>query len=218
MEVEELLEKLDGSRVRVVYDSPYAIRSFIFGHLMNESCCCVVYSDTMMRRLERTYSSLRRAGYPELNVRVVCIGSGKHAFGRLERRISPEKPAKHILAEMLSCLRKETSENSRILLFGFYLMKLLYSGVCVEYMKFLEKLECENYTLFDFWPADFCTGIEDHALRRAYDVVLEVKSCPEQFYGEDVYSISVADSVLFDVPPSQNFYRLSGFRFTPYNP
>ena len=109
MEVEELLCKLAGSRVRVVYDSPYAVRSFIFGHLLDENCCCVVFTDTMMRRLERTYKSLRRAGYPELRAEVICVGSGKHTFGILKKRISPEKPAKHVLAELLSCLKPKLS-------------------------------------------------------------------------------------------------------------
>ncbi len=104
MEVDEILEKLEGSKVRITYDSPYAVRAFIFGHLLQKfDTLCVIYTDTMRRRLERTYSSLEEE-FKKINPDVICIGSDKTPFGKLIASIPLERTVKSVLSERLNVL------------------------------------------------------------------------------------------------------------------
>ncbi len=91
------------------------------------------------------------------------------------------------------------------------MMKVFYPDKVLEYFQFLEKLDC---TVFDFWPEEFCRGRDDLALRRAYDVIVSLNQVSSVYYDE-TYSVSIKESILFNVPPSQNLYHLKGCRFVP---
>jgi len=222
MEIEELLERLDGNKVRVVYDSPYAIRAFIFSHFLPKfpNVRCVVYTDTMRRRLERAYSSLRRFSKSkserETCPEVICVGSEKIPFGKLLASIPLRDSISNLLAELLNVLNfrgggeeKKSCSDARVALFGFYMLKAFYPERTIDYFRFIEKIDC---TLFDFWPEEFCRGMDDLVLRKAYDVTVKLKHLP---YHDETYSISISESILFDVPPAQRVYQLKDCRFVP---
>lgn len=58
-DLDSLIPKLEGLRTLVVYNSPYAVRSLLFYHIIphfsSKNIFIAVYSDTMYRRLEKTY-------------------------------------------------------------------------------------------------------------------------------------------------------------------
>ncbi len=213
-DLDDLIPKLESLRTLIVYASPYAERSLLFYHLLphfsrSKNIFIAVYSDTMYRRLEKTYESISHAS-PEIKslleeVKIIKIGRKKDAFGELYQLITPDATWHKKFVEVAKRLGKDD-----VLLFhGFSIVPIMYGEkAMVEMLRLLDEVS-EDLTLINKCSEHLYDETTEKLLERFYDVVVKVERDEESFLGfEETYTIGVYQSIVMEIRPGFARFRI----------
>lgn len=210
--LEAIIPKLEKLRTLIVYDSRYVVRSLIFGHIVpsfsSKDVYIAVYSDTMMRRLGKTYESLPDGTAKKLlsEANIVKVGQNHRIpFGKLHSFIDIHSEWWEEFADVLSEL-----DDVLLIFHGFSLLPMVYGD---EAWKFL-------MDIFDSLPDDvtFVNKISSSLyeketkqfFERFHDVVIRIRWESELFPIGRTYWIGVEQSIIFDIKPGYARYKISG--------
>ena len=194
------LSRLEGLRTKLVYDSHVVMRGLLFYHILpafsSKNLFIAVFSDTMHRRLEKTYEAIAKKS-PEIaelldKANVIKIGVRKEtAFGGLHEFITRES----LWLGRLLGIVEELSVNDTLILYGFSLIPMMYGTESISSV----------VQLFDSLPAELTLLVEcpeesygEEIVKLTevlYDVVLRIERCDEPGF-EDAYSIGVEKSIV----------------------
>ncbi len=218
LEFGSLLSKLENRRVRIIYDSLYAVRSLLFYHILpyfssEKRLFMVVYTDSMYRRLENTYYSISELEVKEIlnKVNIIKIGQKENtSLGELYRFI-PRSTPREDLDELKTTLEK-LSDNDLVVFFGLFLVYAFDRSVICDLFNLFDALP-EKITLFDLHLDGVYDDMANNIVTKLYDVILRIKKETE-FFGEDAYLVGVEESILMDIPPSYERFKIVDSRFT----
>ncbi len=198
--------KLEGLRTLIIYDSPYAARSLIFYHILprfeSKNLFIAVFSDTMYRRLEKTYESIAKTSQEIAkvleNAKIIKIGlKEKVSFGKLYKLINPDLWSKG-LADVVKNLGKDD-----ILIFhGFSIIPAIYGQKAIMNLLRILDLMPEDVTLISKLPRIYEESMIN-LLERFYDVVINIERS-----GEETYIIGVSQSIIMDIKPGFGWFRI----------
>ncbi len=213
-ELDEVVSKIEGLRTLIVYDSKYIVRSIIFGKILpkfsNKKLFIAVYSDSMMRRLAKTYESIPSKEIRKIldDAAIIKVGlSEKIPFGKLYAFINIHSEWWEALVEELYKLG-----DSLLIFHGFSLLPLVYGKDAWKYLM----------DIFDALPDEITfinkisTSLYDREIKRFmerfHDVILRIRWEEEFFPVGKTYWIGVEQSIIFDIKPGYARYKLVGDR------
>jgi len=209
--IEEIIPKLENLRTLIVYDSQYVVRALIFGHIVpqfsSKDLFIAVYSDTMMRRLAKTYESLPDDEARKLigNASIIKVGMHESVpFGNLYTLIDIRSEWWEELIEVL-----ERLGNSLLLFHGFSLLPLIYGEAWKYMMEIFDALP-DDVTFVNKISSSLYKGETKQFMERFHDVVIGIRWEEEFFPMGRTYWIGVEQSIIFDIKPGYARYKISG--------
>ena len=212
-DLDNLISKLESLKTLIVYDSLYASRSLLFHHILpqfsSKNIFIAVYSDTMYRRLEKTYESILKTS-PEVKkilegARIIKIGTKKEiSFGQLYKLVSGPswlKPLTNIVREL--------SSKDLLLLHGFSIIPVMYGQKGLRDVLRLLDSAHGDITVIGKCSEKLYSENTEKLLERFYDVVLEIKRTKGEFPGfEETYTVGVRQSILMDIRPGFGRFKI----------
>jgi len=210
--IEEVIPKLEGLRTLIVYDSQYIVRGLIFNHIIphfsSKDISIAVYSDTMMRRLAKTYEFLPDENIKRFldNAKIIKIGHNrKTPFGKLHTFIDINSEWWKDLSMTLSNLG-----DSLLLFHGFSLLPIIHGYEVWRYfMRIFDSLP-DDITFVNKISSTLYEGETKKFMERFHDVIIGIKWEGEFSPVSGAYWIGVEQSIIFDVKPGYARYRISG--------
>jgi len=223
MQLQSLIPKLEGKRVRIVYDVAYPAISLLYGHILpyfsSKKLIFIVYADSICRRLREMYKSMYTDNLPIANqlknANLMKIGQ-KECFPFIEGKCVESDRVTLISEERFfygyeSIESIASSINSEYItvLAGLYLLPAIHGFSAVENIYRIFSEMPEDATLFSFYPNDFLDKHLNKSLEKLYDVIIRVKKEDEFFYfGEEMYLIGIEQSIIKDIKPGYARYRI----------
>ncbi|AEA47111.1 hypothetical protein [Archaeoglobus veneficus] len=204
-DLDSLLPRLEHLRTLIVYNTPYAARSLLFYHILphfsSKNIFIAVYSDTMYRRLEKTYESILKSS-PDIaklldRAKIIKIGSkDRTSFGELYELINPDLNWHRNLSDVV----KGLGEDDVLLFHGFSIIPTLYGRkAMIDMLKLLDQIS-EDVTLINKCSKKLYDGQVEKVMERLYDVVLRVERSEGEFLGfEESYMIGVDQSIIMNI-------------------
>jgi|Deesub1362B_J571_1020462.scaffolds.fasta_scaffold00705_19 hypothetical protein len=223
MQLQSLIPKFEGKRVRIVYDVAYPTISLLYGHILpyfnSKKLIFIVYADFICRRLREMYRSMNSDNLPvtsQLNnanlikigkkecfpfVNGECVGSGRLTLISEESIFDDFESVDRIAVNI-------TNENVTVLA-GLYLLPAVYGFSAIESIYRIFCKMPEDATVFSFYPNGFLDKHLNKSLEKLYDVIIRVKREDELFYfGEEMYLIGIEQSIIKDIKPGYARYRI----------
>jgi hypothetical protein len=199
-DLQQVVSRLEGLRTKLVYDSHRALRSLLFYHILpafsSKNLFIAVFSDTMHRRLEKTYESIAKKS-PEVaelidKANVIKIGVRKEtAFGKLYEFVTKESLWLGRLFGIMECL----GEDDLVILYGFSLIPMMYGSKSIgSVLRLFDSLPVK-LTLLVECPEESYNEEIARLTESLYDVVLRVERCDEPGF-EGIYKIGVDQSIV----------------------
>jgi hypothetical protein len=215
-DLEEIISKLEGLRTRVIYDSPYAMKSLLFcyilPHFSSKNLYIAVYSDTMCRNFEKTYQSIARVS-PDVaklldKSKVIKIGMREDiAYGKLCELIYPDSDW---FEDFVNTLMK-LDDDDFLLFHGFSMIPLMYGPSALRFIqKTLDSLP-EDITLVVKQAKGIYDGRTESLIKAFYDVVLKVERCEEIIEFDETYEIGIDHSIIIDVRPRSGRFKVGEY-------
>ena len=211
-DLENVIPKLEGLRTLIVYDSQYVVRSLIFHHILphfsSKNLFITVYSDTMMRRLHRTYKSIQDRKISALLDKVSIIKVGMHEgspFGKLHVFIDIRSDW---WDELVKVMEKLEGSSSLILFHGFSLLPLVYGDDAWKHMMMIFDALPEDTTFINKVSSPIYDDEIKRFMERFNDVVIRIRREDDFLTPGGVHWIGVEQSIAFDIRPGYAGYRI----------
>jgi len=194
-------------RTLIIYNSPYAARSLLFYHIIpqfsSKNIFIAVYSDTMYRRLEKTYESISKTS-PQIaklldKAKIIKIGTkDRVSFGELYEFINLDLTWHRRFVDVV----KRLHDDDVIIFHGFSIIPLMYGmKAMMDMLKVLDMMP-EGITLINKCSEKLYDEAVNKLMERFYDVVLKVERSEGEFLGfEETYTIGVDQSIVMDIKP-----------------
>lgn len=208
----DVVPRLEGLRVKILYDSPYALRSLLFYHIIphfsSKNILIAVYSDTMLRRLEKTYESIARTS-PEIaeileKTRILKIGSESPAsFGRLQHALPIDSDWLKTFMQILGKL----TERDLILFYGFSLLPRMYGESALKHILRMFESVPDGPTIISKSRRGIYEERINMFINMLYDVIIDIKKI-EDVGLEEFYKIGISQSIVMDVMPGYARFRI----------
>ncbi|ADC65606.1 hypothetical protein Ferp_1455 [Ferroglobus placidus DSM 10642] len=211
-DLDDVVSKLEGLRTLIVYDSKYVVRSLIFGKIIpryaDKKLFIAVYSDSMMRRLGKTYESIPDANVKRILDRAAIIKVGLNEripFGKLHAYVD-------IHSEWWEDLIDELYEvgDALLIFHGFSLLPLVYGKEAWKYLMDIFDALPDEVTFVNKIASNLYGGEVKQFMERFHDVILKIRWEEEFFPVGKTYWIGVEQSIIFDVKPGYARYKLVG--------
>jgi len=210
-EIENVIPRLEGLRNLIVYDSQYVVRSLIFYHIVpyfsSRKLFIAVYSDTMMRRIYRTYRSISDKNVAALlgNANIIKVGMHESTpFGNLYMFIDIRSEWWNELVEVL----EKFDESSLLLFHGFSLLPLVYGDEAWRYMMTIFDALPDEITFINKVSSSLYSEEMKRFMERFNDVVIRIRREDDFLSLGGVHWIGVEQSIAFDVRPGYARYRI----------
>lgn len=207
-----IISKLDGLRIKIFYDSAYALRSLLFFHILPQfsfkNLFIAVFSDTMQRRLGKTYETMVRTS-PEIaqileRANIIKIGTKNEVpFGRLYQLIPSGLTWLRTFREFL----KGLGEKDLILFHGFSILPKIYGKTYVKNVLNLFESIPDGPTVIGKSSKKIYDDATIGFTNMFYDVVLEIERIEEVGF-EEFYKIGVSQSIVGDVQPGFGRFKI----------
>ncbi len=210
----DVVSKFENLRVKIVYDSPYALRSLLFYHIIPhfspKNIIIAVYSDTMQRRLEKTYESIARTS-PEIaeileKSRIIKIGNDTStSFGKLQHSIPMDSDWFKTFMQILGGL----TDRDLMLFHGFSLLPRIYGESSLKCI--LEMFESipDGPTILSKSHRSIYDERTHMFINTLYDVVLSIEKIEDVGF-EEFYKIGIFQSIVMDVRPGFSRFKIDG--------
>jgi len=210
-ELESVVPRLEGLRSLIVYDSQYVVRSLIFYHIVPyfspKKLFIAVYSDTMMRRIHRTYKSIPDENVASLldNANIIKVGMHENTpFGNLYMFIDIRSDWWDELVEVL----EKFNESSLLLFHGFSLLPLVYGDDAWRYMMTIFDALPDEITFINKVSSSLYNEEMKRFMERFNDVVIRIRREDDFLSLGGVHWIGVEQSIAFDVRPGYARYKI----------
>jgi len=222
--VDDLISICDRRRVRVTYTAHLPAVAFLFHHCIpyfvkrNRDIHFLVYSESIARKLKVEYqaffedmSDFKREIKDALDeAEIIKVGTNdKVPFGKLHYLVHIKDP-KDTIDNLIPVLKK-LDENDVLIIYGLYLIPVIYGFEGIwEILRLFESLK-EDLTLVSFVPLEAYPTTSIHGLfREIYDIVINI--CREKDYvafGEEIYLLGLEQSYTPKMPPGYIRVRVS---------
>ena len=206
------ISKFENLRIKILYDSPYALRSLLFYHVLPhfspKNIFIAVYSDTMQRRLEKTYESISRTS-PEVagilgKARIIKIGrTDSTSFGKLQHQIPMDSGWFRTFLKILEGF----NERDLLLFHGFSLLPRIYGEQALKHLLELFESIPDGVTVIGKSHRNIYDKGIHMFINMLYDVVLGIEKIEEVGF-EEFYKIGVTQSIVMDVRPGYARFRI----------
>jgi hypothetical protein len=212
----DIIPKLDGRRVRIVYDQTYPAISLVFCHILSEfkskRLVIAVYTDTSCRKLREQYNFMVRHN-PEVaeildKANIFKIGKRENIpFGKLCEFIPEDDLINN--PNRFEDLIEQLRDDDLVLLLGFYLFPAIYGKDFIgKFLRLIDLLP-ENLTLISLTPHGLYDNTTAKLVDRFFDVVLRIAREEEPLvFEEEVYVISVEHSITREIEPKFGRFRI----------
>ena len=206
LDLPKLVSSLEYLRTLIVYDSPYVARSLLFYHILpkfsSKNIFIAVYSDTMYRRLVKTYESIQKVS-PKIaeilnNVEIIKVGTrGNVSFGNLYKLISGQTWHKSLIT-----ITKNLNKDDVLILHGFSIIPHMHDRKgLIEVLKLLDSIN-EDVTVIGKCSENLYNMKTEKLFERFYDVILRIKRTEGEFLGfGETYMIGVEKSIVVNIKP-----------------
>jgi len=206
------ISEFENLRIKILYDSPYALRSLLFYHVLPhfspKNLFIAVYSDTMQRRLEKTFESIARTS-PDIaeilgRAKIIKIGRiGFTSFGKLEHLIPMDSGWFRTFLKIL----EEFNEKDLMLFHGFSLLPRIYGEQSLKHMlKIFESIPEGVTVIGKSHRSIYDEGIHMF-INMLYDIVLGIEKIEDVGF-EEFYKIGVTQSIVMDVRPGYARFKI----------
>lgn len=201
-------------RTLIVYNSPYAARSLLLYHIIphfsSKNIFIAVYSDTMYRRLEKTYESISKTS-PQIaklldKAKIIKIGTNDRiSFGKLYEFINLDLTWHRRFVEVI----KRLDDDDVIIFHGFSIIPAMYGQrAIIDMLKVLDVMP-EDITLINKFSEKLYDEAVSKLMERFYDVVLRVERSEGELLGfEESYTIGVDQTIIMDVKPGIRRFKI----------
>jgi len=211
-DLEGVIPKLEGLRTLIVYDSQYVVRSMIFHHILphfsSKNLFLAVYSDTMMRRIHRTYKSIQDRRITALldNASIIKVGMHENTpFGKLYVFIDIRSDW---WDELMEVIEKFDGPSSLLLFHGFSLLPLVYGDEAWKHMMMIFDALPDELTFINKVSSSLYNQEIQRFMERFNDVVIRIRREDDFLTPGGVHWIGVEQSIAFDVRPGYAGYRI----------
>ena len=211
-DLDNLISKLEGLRTLIVYDSPYAARSLLFYHILPhfsfKNIFIAVHSDTMFRRLKKTCESILRTSQEVAEIlkraKIIKIGTKEEvSFGQLYELISDPSWLKKLMS-----IFKKLGSDDFLLLHGFSIVPIIYGRKgLMDVLRLLDSIH-DDVTVISKCSEKLYDETTEKLIERFYDVVISVKKEGEFLGSEEIYTISVTQSIVMDIRPGSGKFKI----------
>jgi hypothetical protein len=208
----DVVSKFENLRIKILYDSPYALRSLLFYHIIPQfspkNIFIAVYSDTMQRRLEKTYESMARIS-PEIaeiigKAKIIKIGTNAStSFGKLQHSIPMDSEWLKTFMKIL----EELSDRDLMLFHGFSLLPRIYGESSLKYVLDLFEAIPDGPTIISKSHRSIYDERTNMFINMLYDTILRIEKI-EDVGLEEFYKIGVSQSIVMDVRPGFSRFKI----------
>ena len=211
-DLDDVVSKLEGLRTLIVYDSKYVVRTLIFGKIIpqyaDKRLFIAVYSDSMMRRLGKTYESIPDERIKRIldEAAIIKIGLNENVpFGKLHAYVNIHSEWWDDLIDELYKLG-----DSFLLFHGFSLLPIVYGNEAWKYLMDIFDALPDEITFVNKISSSLYDENVKRFMERFHDVILAVRREEDFFPVGRTYWIGVEQSIIFDIKPGYARYKLVG--------
>ncbi|WP_290899428.1 hypothetical protein [Ferroglobus sp.] len=211
-DLDDVVSKLEGLRTLIVYDSKYVVRTLIFGKIIpqyaDKRLFIAVYSDSMMRRLGKTYESIPDERIKRIldEAAIIKVGLNENVpFGKLHAYVNIHSEWWDDLIDELYKLG-----DSFLLFHGFSLLPIVYGNEAWKYLMDIFDALPDEITFVNKISSSLYDENVKRFMERFHDVILAVRREEDFFPVGRTYWIGVEQSIIFDIKPGYARYKLVG--------
>ncbi len=211
-DLDDVVSRLEGLRTLIVYDSKYVVRTLIFGKIIpqhaDKRLFIAVYSDSMMRRLGKTYESIPDERIKRIldDAAIIKVGLNENVpFGKLHAYVNIHSEWWDDLIDELYKLG-----DSFLLFHGFSLLPIVYGNEAWKYLMDIFDALPDEITFVNKISSSLYDENVKRFMERFHDVILAVKREEDFFPVGRTYWIGVEQSIIFDIKPGYARYKLVG--------
>ena len=211
-DLDDVVSKLEGLRTLIVYDSKYVVRTLIFGKIIpqyaDKRLFIAVYSDSMMRRLGKTYESIPDERIKRIldEAAIIKVGLNENIpFGKLHAYVNIHSEWWDDLIDELYKLG-----DSFLLFHGFSLLPIIYGNEAWKYLMDIFDALPDEITFVNKISSSLYDENVKRFMERFHDVILAVRREEDFFPVGKTYWIGVEQSIIFDIKPGYARYKLVG--------
>ena len=209
-DLDDVVSKLEGLRTLIVYDSKYVVRTLIFGKIIpqyaDKRLFIAVYSDSMMRRLGKTYESIPDERIKRIldEAAIIKVGLNENVpFGKLHAYVNIHSEWWDDLIDELYKLG-----DSFLLFHGFSLLPIVYGNEAWKYLMDIFDALPDEITFVNKISSSLYDENVKRFMERFHDVILAVRREEDFFPVGKTYWIGVEQSIIFDIKPGYARYKL----------
>ncbi len=211
-DLDDVVSRLEGLRTLIVYDSKYVVRTLIFGKIIpqyaDKRLFIAVYSDSMMRRLGKTYESIPDERIKRIldEAAIIKVGLNENVpFGKLHAYVNIHSEWWDDLIDELYKLG-----DSFLLFHGFSLLPIVYGNEAWKYLMDIFDALPDEITFVNKISSSLYDENVKRFMERFHDVILAVRREEDFFPVGRTYWIGVEQSIIFDIKPGYARYKLVG--------
>ncbi len=194
--LEDVIRKLEGLRIRVIYDSRQALVGLLFGEMlpifvrMDKRINFVVHSEHALRKVEIVSRQYNREIFRD--VRVFKIGNKPEVpFGRLERFIRMKD--KNMFKKLNAVFKSFREGKDVVFLFGFYTIMFFHRNSLPRFLEIFESVP-SMITLIMPQPVDVFGRSVNAIVGKIFDLDFVIRRSEE--YLEESYTVHIEQSLI----------------------
>ena len=171
----------------------------------------VIYSDTAYRRHKIKYEQLKEKspGIAEIldKANIIKIGyRDDTSFGKPYYFISETDLEEDI--NILGSVLEKLSDDDLVVSTGFFKLVATFGKDIIQHVIKIVDFLPEKITMLSFYQSNLYDTRTNRLINKLYDIVIRIKDEVEITFGENTYLIGVEESIVWDVIPSFQRYKI----------
>jgi len=195
--LEDLLEEIEGLRIRVIYDSRQVLVGLLFGEILpffiekKKRVNFVVHSEHALRKIAIISRQYDRKLFKD--IRIFKIGENTNIpFGRLEEFINMKDRA--LFRKLIKVFRSFKEGVDIVFLFGFYTIPFFHKNSLTKILEIFEVMP-SRLTVIMPQPVNIFDREMNAIIGKIFDVDFVIKRAEEE-YLEEAYTVHIEQSIL----------------------
>lgn len=195
--LEDVVDALEGLRIRVLYDSRQALVGLLFGELLpifyqkRMRINFIIHSEHALRKVRIISNQYDPSLFRD--VRMFKVGSNNYVpFGRLTKFI--EMKDEELFSKLIEIFRSFDEEKDVVFLFGFYTIPFFHNN---SIQKILDLFEATPAKLTVIMPQPI--GVFDRSIDiiigKIFDVDFVIKRIEGEYF-EESYTVQLEQSIV----------------------